>query len=192
MFDIPCVIFAGGRSSRMGEDKSLLPFGSFDTLTQYQLFRLKKMFEKVYISCKDKNKFNFDAEFIEDIDTNGIFAPTGGFVSVFEKLKCDAFFAISVDTPFIDEESIQKLIKTDTADVDATIAKLNGKIQPMCGIYHISLETKFKHMLNTDNHKLGYLIRSSKTAFVDFEDEKTFLNLNHPHEYKEALALILL
>ncbi|HIP14156.1 MAG TPA: molybdenum cofactor guanylyltransferase, partial [Sulfurimonas autotrophica] len=26
MFDIPCVIFAGGKSSRMGENKTLLPF----------------------------------------------------------------------------------------------------------------------------------------------------------------------
>ncbi|MFY4863348.1 NTP transferase domain-containing protein, partial [Aliarcobacter butzleri] len=26
-FEIPCVILSGGKSSRMGEDKSLLPFG---------------------------------------------------------------------------------------------------------------------------------------------------------------------
>lgn len=43
LLDIPCVIFAGGKSSRMGEDKALLPFGNFKTLTQYQLTRLQKV-----------------------------------------------------------------------------------------------------------------------------------------------------
>ncbi|MDQ1268445.1 MAG: molybdenum cofactor guanylyltransferase, partial [Campylobacterota bacterium] len=70
MFDIPCVIFAGGKSSRMGKDKSLLPFGTFDTLTEFQLNRLGKIFKNVYISCKEKSKFNFEAEFIEDIKTS--------------------------------------------------------------------------------------------------------------------------
>ena len=174
----------------MGEDKSLLPFANFDTLAEFQLFQLKKIFKTVYISCKDKNKFDFDANFIEDIKTDNIFAPTAGFVSVFQNLTCERFFAISVDTPFIDEIIINTVIKADTPNVDATIAKLNNDIQPMCGVYHRSLELKFENMLKTDNHKLGYLLKNSKTTFVDFKDEKPFLNLNHPHEYQEALTLI--
>jgi len=59
VIDIPCVIFAGGKSSRMGEDKSLLPFSSFKTLTEFQLSRLSKIFKNVYISTKEKNKFEF-------------------------------------------------------------------------------------------------------------------------------------
>ena len=73
MYDIPCVIFAGGKSSRMKKDKSLLPFGGFDTLTQFQLFCLQKLFKTVYISCKDKSKFNFEASFIEDLKSDNIF-----------------------------------------------------------------------------------------------------------------------
>jgi len=66
MFNIPCVIFAGGKSSRMGENKALLPFAGFETLTEYQYTRLSKIFSSVYISCKDKSIFSFDANFIED------------------------------------------------------------------------------------------------------------------------------
>jgi molybdopterin-guanine dinucleotide biosynthesis protein A len=190
MFDIPCVIFAGGKSSRMGEDKSLLPFGNFDTLAQFQLSRLNKIFKNVYISCKDKNKFNFEASFIEDIKTDSTYAPTAGFISVFENLKCENFFALSVDSPFVGETEIQKLIKADKPNHDATIAKINDAIQPMCGIYHISLQNKFKKMLKENNHKLSFLLYSSNTIFVDFENKKSFLNLNHPHEYQEALQLI--
>jgi molybdopterin-guanine dinucleotide biosynthesis protein A len=44
-----CVIFAGGKSSRMGEDKSLLPFGTFSSLAEYQYNRLSNIFDIVYI-----------------------------------------------------------------------------------------------------------------------------------------------
>lgn len=191
MLDIPCVIFAGGKSSRMGEDKSLLPFGTFNTLTEFQLNRLGKIFKKIYISCKESSKFNFEAEFIEDIKTDSIYAPTAGFISVFEALKCEKFFAISVDSPFIGEDEIKKIVQADKADADATVAKTPRGIEPMCGIYHRSTEKKFAAMLHENSHKLGFLLKISKTIYVQFEDEKPFLNLNHPHEYQEALGLMV-
>ncbi|RUM64044.1 MAG: molybdenum cofactor guanylyltransferase, partial [Sulfurimonas sp.] len=87
MINLPCVIFAGGKSSRMGEDKTLLPFAGFTTLTEFQYSRLSKIFTNVYISCKDKNKFPFDANYIIDKKVQDTFAPTLAFVSIFESLK---------------------------------------------------------------------------------------------------------
>ena len=192
MISIPCVIFAGGKSSRMGEDKALLPFGSFSTLTEYQLARLSKIFSNVYISCKDKNKFNFDANFIEDVPSQNTYAPTLGFVSAFKRLKTESFFAISVDSPFIDESIIQTLVDSDTNENgnDATVAKTDRGMQPLCGIYHNSLEKKFQEMQKTDNHKLGFLLKNSRTSYVYFKDEEPFLNLNNPQEYEIALKRI--
>jgi molybdenum cofactor guanylyltransferase len=57
-FEISCVILCGGKSSRMGEDKSLLPFSSSNSLTQYQYERLKPYFKNIYLSSKI-NKFDF-------------------------------------------------------------------------------------------------------------------------------------
>ncbi len=190
MFNIPCVIFAGGRSSRMGEDKALLPFSSSPTLTEYQLNKLQKLFKNVYISCKTKDKFDFDANFIEDIPTQNIFAPTTGFVAIFKELKDEKVFVISVDSPFISEKEISKLVDADDNSVDATIAKTDAGIQPMCGIYHRSLEANFIQMLEEDNHKLGFLLKNSNTKYIRFKDEKPFLNLNNPDEYKQALTLV--
>lgn len=189
MIDIPCVIFAGGKSSRMGEDKALLPFKNSNTLTEFQLSRLSKIFKTVYISCKNKDKFNFKANFIEDIKTDNIFAPTTGFISIFNTLDVDSFFTISVDSPFIDKAIIKKLIDADTNNLDATIAKTSSGIQPMCGIYHKSLKNEFQKMLDENNHKLGFLLKNSNTKYIDFEDSKYFLNLNNPQEYQEALKI---
>ncbi|MFT5661762.1 MAG: molybdopterin-guanine dinucleotide biosynthesis protein A [Sulfurimonas sp.] len=190
MLTIPCILFAGGKSSRMGEDKALLPFGEFSTLTEFQLNKLQKIFKNVYISCKNKNKFNFTANFIEDIPTDNVYAPTTGFIASFEKLQCEKFFAMSVDTPFINETQINDLVRMDNNNLDATIATLKDKMQPMCGIYHKSLHKHFIKMLETNTHKLGFLLKNSNTQYINFDNEKSFLNLNNPSQYKEALTLI--
>jgi len=190
MLQIPCVIFAGGKSSRMGEDKALLPFGSYETLTQYQYHRLCKIFKNVYISCKESSKFHFNANFIEDDKSSPVFAPTSGFISVFRTIKEDRFFAISVDSPFIDKKIISKLLKEDNESFDATIAKTDEGLQPMCGIYHRNLENKFIKMQEEDNHKLGFLLKNSQTHSLYFKESNSFLNMNHPNEYQKALEIL--
>jgi len=190
MLDIPCVIFAGGKSSRMGEDKALLPFSSYKTLTEFQLSRLQKIFKTVHISCRKKNKFDFPASFIEDIQKGDIFAPTLGFVSIFQTIKENKFFAISVDTPFISIEEIKKLVEFDGLSYDAIIAKTEEGIHPLCGIYSRSLLKNFEDMVLHDNHRLGLLLKNANTKYVNFSDSKAFLNLNHPSDYQKALTLI--
>ena len=94
---------------------------------------------------------------------------------------------MSVDTPFVDVKEIEKLINSDETNLDAVIAKTASGIHPMCGLYHRSLQLEFTQMLQTNNHRLGMLLQRSRTKFVAFEDEDAFANLNHPHEFQEAL-----
>ena len=188
MLDIPCVIFAGGKSSRMGEDKALLPFADTPSLTQFQYNKLSKVFSHVYISCKSKQKFNFDAQFIEDTDSH--FSPTAAFVTIFETLDVERFFAISVDTPFLTEDIFTTLYNADATHFDATVAQFHNKLQPLCGIYHRSLYDEFKKMLQNNLHKLTLLLQQSNTNSITFHNEKAFFNLNHPDEYTQALEIV--
>ena len=186
LFDIPCVIFAGGKSSRMGEDKALLPFGNFSTLAEFQYLRLSKLFKTVYISTKE-NKFDFEADLILDSKSDNIFAPTAGFEAIFQTLQEERVFVLSVDTPFVSKREIAILLDHDSQEFHATIATTASGSHPMCGVYHRSLLPDFTQMLKENNHRLGQLLKKSNTKFVMFEEEKRFANLNHPEEYKEAL-----
>ncbi len=189
----PCIIFAGGKSSRMGEDKALLPFANFPTLAQYQYERLKKIFQNVYISTKDAKKFDFDAPFIEDISEELTYAPTTGFVSVFDALHggdsidINEIFVLSVDTPFIGKEEIKKIFNAYDEKLDAVVATTQDTIHPLCGIYNKRLHSNFENMLLQNQHKLSKLLHDSKTLFVNFENPANFLNLNYPDDYQEAL-----
>ena len=173
----------------MGQDKSLLPFGGYSSLAQYQYDRLSKLFTHVFISTKSADKFDFTANLILDPE-NVDFAPTAGFVSAFTQLSCERFFVLSVDSPFVNKETIRRLLEEDKPGFDAVIAKTASGTHPMTGLYHLSLMEEFIRMLREGDHRLGKMLSMRNTHYVEFEDEKLFMNLNTPHEYHEALSHI--
>jgi molybdopterin-guanine dinucleotide biosynthesis protein A len=177
------VIFAGGKSSRMGEDKALLPFADYSTLTEFQYKKLQNLFENVYISAKE-NKFDFTCQVIEDIHTTS--SPLVGILSIFEVLKVEDIFILSVDAPFVDEKVISKIMQT-SCKKDACIAKSPNGIQPLCGLYKKSILTFAKEQYTHNDHKLHHLLSKASIQTIDFESEDAFLNLNHPQEYQDAL-----
>jgi molybdopterin-guanine dinucleotide biosynthesis protein A len=182
-YNTPLIIFAGGKSSRMGQDKALLPFGKQSTLSEFQHERLSKLFKKVYISAKE-NKFDFKVKVIEDRYKDS--SPLVAIISIFETLKVDKVFILSVDAPFIDKEIIDKLLNANNR-FDAVVAKSKSGIQPLCGVYKRSVLPIAKEHLKQKNHRLNNLLKKVETQFIPFEDDSLFLNLNHPHEYEKAL-----
>jgi len=192
LYTIPCVLFAGGKSSRMNQDKALLPFGEKETLAQYQYERLEEIFFKVYISAKDASKFEgYDAMVIEDDICKEVYAPTAGFANIFRQLKAEnSIFVMSVDTPFVDKSIIDKFLNVPNASsYDAIIVRTPSGIHPLCGIYSRSLEKTLFDMLLDGEHKLKKLLENSNVFYVDIEDEEALMNVNTPEDYEKALAL---
>lgn len=178
------VIFAGGKSSRMGEDKSLLPFGNYPTLTEFQQVKLNTLFDKVYISAKE-HKFDFDCMVIEDNYTES--SPLVGIISIFETLKVEEVFILSVDAPFVNKETIQRLLDHNQRSLDVIVAQSPSGVQPLCGLYKRSILPLAYAQLEKGNHRLGDLLSLANTLFVKFDEDTPFTNLNHPEEYKKAL-----
>jgi molybdenum cofactor guanylyltransferase len=186
-FPLPCVIFAGGKSSRMGQDKALLPFGGYPTLAAYQYTRLSPLFADTFLSVKTADKFA-GMPVILDAPAVETFAPTAGFLSVFRRLDAERFFALSVDTPFVDASVVAALLAADRDGLAAVIARTPRGMHPLCGIYHRRLLPRFEAMAASGEHTLGKMLKTADTVFVDFEDEALFANLNRPEEYADALA----
>ncbi len=180
MIDGTAVIFAGGKSSRMGQDKALLPFGDFSTLSEYQYNRLSKIFKKVYISVKS-NKFDFKADIIKDNYKTS--SPLVALISIFENLDIDEVFILSVDAPFISKEIIERLYKEADSSNDIIVASSLNGIEPLCGIYRRDILDLAKEFLKKDNHRLNSLIKSSNYKIVKFNLTKEFINLNTQEDY---------
>ncbi len=183
-YDMTAVIFAGGKSSRMGKDKALLPFAGYNTLSEFQYIKLSSLFNNVYISSKE-DKFDFDAPVITDRYEES--SPLVGIISIFEVLEVDEVFILSVDAPFVDEKVIEMLLKYTDEKFDAIIAQSPSGVQPLCGIYRRSILPFAQENRTKENHRLNNLLKKAHTQFVTFDNDTPFTNLNHPHEYKRAL-----
>ncbi|MFV0481323.1 MAG: molybdenum cofactor guanylyltransferase MobA [Campylobacteraceae bacterium] len=188
MLQIPCVILCGGKSSRMGENKALLPFGGFKTLVEFQQAKLLKIFTNVYINAKDRSLLDFTCNFIEDAK-NDIFSPALGLLSILQTLN-SSVFVLSVDTPFVDESIIKKLFLASKDGQKTAIAKSPRGLHPLCAIYTKDAVEPLKEMLLQNRHKLQILIEQIPHEIVEFENDEPFFNLNNKEEYKKALEMI--
>jgi molybdenum cofactor guanylyltransferase len=189
MIPLPCVILAGGKSSRMGSDKALLPFGGFATLTQYQIHRLSPFFQSLHVSTKNKEKFDFQASFIEDISTYKESSPLVALLSILEKFETPVC-VLSVDTPFVDAEVFETLFSHLDGTHDAIIASSPTCSHQLCAIYAPTLKSKITERLGRNEHKIRTLLAEVKTKYIDFTSDTPFLNLNLPEEYTKAKELI--
>ena len=169
----------------MKRDKALLPFGGFDTLTQYQIAKFKPYFKNIYISCRDKTKFNFKANFIEDLQEYEDFAPHIGLISVFETLDADAIFVLSVDAPFFNIEHFEKLYQQINSK-DAVVAKSPDGKQPLCAIYKKSILPHLKELTKEKKYRFAHLFEKIDIHFVEFKERDIFTNLNTPEDYERA------
>jgi molybdopterin-guanine dinucleotide biosynthesis protein A len=184
--NIPCVILAGGKSSRMGEDKSLLPFGGFDTLCEYQYDKFSKIFSQVFISAKT-NKFNFIKPKNLILDDNlEVSSPMIALKSILEYINSDKVFIVTVDTPLIKIETIKNLINNHQ-EYEITIAQDNQKVHNLCGVFSKKLLPQINQYIMDDLHKINFLLENSDTKNIYFEDGDQFINLNTRDEYRKAL-----
>ncbi len=183
------VIFAGGKSSRMGEDKALLPFGGYNSLAEYQYKRVSKLFDSVYISAKS-NKFDFEVNIIKDCYNAS--SPLVGIISIFDTLDIDEVFILSVDTPFVNRDIIDKLYNEALPTKDIIIAKSYNGVEPLCGIYRRGVVSIAKLFLEQNNHRLQDLFKKVDTQYVLYRQKDVFINLNYPNEYQKAIRMSLL
>ena len=187
-FEITCVILSGGKSSRMGEDKSFLPFSTSNTLIEYQYQRLKPYFKDIYISSKT-DKFDFiDKNFLILDENKDIYSPILALDTIFDKLKNQKIFIITVDTPLVTIESISRLIK-ESENYDICIAQTE-RTHNLCGVFSSNISLSIKTMITNNIHKINYLIKNNEYNLVDFPNNSDFININNKTEYKMALSYI--
>ncbi len=188
-FEITCVILSGGKSSRMGEDKSLLPFSSSKTLIEYQYQRLKPYFKDIYISSKT-DKFDFiEKDFLILDENKETFSPILALEAIFNKFQNQKIFIITVDTPFISIETINNLIN-QSLDVDICIGETEEKTHNLCGIFSSNINNFVENMIRNDIHKIFYLIKNSSYKIIRFNNNDEFININNRNEYTKSINII--
>ena len=185
---VKALILAGGKSSRMKEDKSQLKYYGDMTQEAYLGKMCAGLGIETYISksyTESQNEIH-GFEVIKDryIDMG----PSGAILSAFLKDPDAAWLVLACDLPYISTEFIRKLIEQRSVLHYASAYKIeeNPFPEPLMAIYEPAIYKRMLEFLS-----LGYacprkVLINSEVKHILLEDNNVAFNANTPIE-KEAV-----
>lgn len=179
------VVLAGGKSSRMGQDKGLALLKG-KPMISHLLDELSVLPFKILIVSNNKKYQDLGFDVVEDIVKEK--GPLGGIYTAFENIDTQFAVILSCDIPFITKEWITFLIKNHR-DEEVLISSDGQKTHPLVGIYSKGIKNIIKNKLLNNELKVMDLVHELKGEYLNFQSHITtnnvFDNINTIEELKE-------
>lgn len=180
-------ILAGGKSSRMGTDKGLLPLNG-STIVGNIIRQLEPAVGKMTIVANSSLYEQFGVEVIPDIIL-GI-GPSGGIHTALHHSDSAHNFIVSCDMPFITTRAIQTIIARP-ALTEITLPFYQQQVEPLFGLYSKNCLGKWEELIRQHILKLRDMITyfSVKRINVDHNplfQSALFMNINTPADFEAA------
>lgn len=197
--DITGIILSGGKSSRMGENKSLMKLGEA-TVIEHVKKLMQSLFSKVILITNEQAEYKFlNLDMFEDIYFR--MGPLAGIHSGLAHSTTNKNFIISCDLPMMTGQMISYLADYKTAK-PVTVAKADGYVQQLCGIYdkaclptaeEILSEQKYSEDRSAEQKKRGCnvlnLIDRTGAEIIDAEslpffNKDLYFNMNRRSDFE--------
>jgi molybdopterin-guanine dinucleotide biosynthesis protein A len=180
------VILAGGKSSRMGQNKALLLFDN-KPLIQNVVERLSCIFSKVVLSVNDPAIFpQFDIPHVADQYPET--GPMGAIASVLQTGE-HRIFAVACDMPFLNARLIEFICSLEQHE--AVIPVWGEKPEVLHAVYSAALLPTFQFWLKHGRYKIIDAIEESSVLYLLQQEVAkvdpngdSFRNINTPADYE--------
>jgi molybdopterin-guanine dinucleotide biosynthesis protein A len=175
------LILVGGKSTRMGQDKSELNyFGKPQKEFAKELLENNTL--ETYYSVQNSSENNQE---IHDTFLN--LGPFGGICSAFQKDPNSAWFVLATDVPFVNDKIIQLVLKHRNPSKVATAIKGIGKefVEPLITIYEPKAYPILLQYLAQGYSCPRKMLINSDVEIVEIEDN-FIRNINTPEEFGAA------
>ena len=172
-------ILAGGKSSRMGEDKGLMLIRD-KPLIQYVLDSLSQVTEQIFIVTSNQAYRKFGFPLLEDLKKD--LGPAGAIDSVLHHSTAERNLVIACDMPFVDIVSMNYLLR-ESHEADITVPMYKNYPEALFGVYKTSCKEAWRLLIEEGILKLSDLLSHFETNFVDGDrmcesNKKLFQNMN--------------
>lgn len=189
------IILAGGKSSRMGQNKALLKINEKTNIERIQE-TLKLRFDDIILVTNEPEEYSF-LELKMAADHYPGMGPLAGVHAGLLASDYDINFIVACDMPFVSVELANVLVN-QCRDYDAVIPVINGKQQPLFSVFKKAAAAKVAERIETGQLRMKHLLEQLNVLYVTEKElqmystmdlEKVFFNMNHPHEYEDAIRL---
>ncbi|WP_375179552.1 molybdenum cofactor guanylyltransferase [Enterococcus rotai] len=181
MTNCTAVVLCGGKSSRMGFDKSLLQLdGEFMLLRTVK--QLKKIFPESLLVTNKRSKFPpafSHVAILEDHYPDK--GPLGGLVTALENIKTNYLFLLACDIPNLNIDLIRKMAKS-MESYDIVICKQENRLEPLFAFYHVTCLAILKQQLQTNDWRIRKEFEHFLVKVVTLESSFGLENVNSPKE----------
>jgi molybdopterin-guanine dinucleotide biosynthesis protein A len=191
--DAAAVILVGGKSSRMGRPKALLPFDG-EPLIVHVVRRLKEMFaEAVVVAAPEQEMPDLSALIVrDDVAYQG---PVSGIYRGLQASRKEICFVTSCDAPFLNLDLIAHLL-AQSSECDVVVPYWEDRYQPLHAVYRTRVAPLLQEQLARGELRPIFLFDKVRTRKVDADEIRRFdpdglslLNMNSPEDYEAALRL---
>ncbi len=185
------IILAGGKSSRMGRNKALLPVGE-RPLIQHLFERLRPLFDEVLISANDRAGYPaLEATWVADAfpDTGAL----GGMHAALQAMRSQEAFVIGCDMPQPNLELVRYLLSLAPTG-DAVVPRIDGRPEPTHAVYARTVVPAIEGQLRAGRYKITGFFDQVRVRFVDEAELRrfdpgldSFVDLDTPEAYERYL-----
>ena len=184
--NITGLILAGGKSSRMGEDKGFLKLND-TTFIEYISAALKPLVSEIIISSNNPDYDVFGFRRVEDSVTDA--GPVAGIYSGLKASKTAYNLVLSCDVPLISTAILKMLLAEKDMKYDVVLFKNENKLMPLIALYKSSCNSIFKAALETKELRLLNVLKKCHTKTIVLKkNEKALANINTKADLKELKA----
>ena len=183
-------VLAGGKSTRMGQDKAAVTLNGL-TLLQHALTVLREVCGEVAILGRQE-LYGMLGPVYEDIFPGC--GPLSGIHAALSSSKTQFNLIIAVDTPFLAPEFLSYLAQRaiDSSAV-VTTPEIDGYTQPLCTVYSLDFCSIAEQALRQGNYKIVPLFPKDRTLIIKEAELRQFAfaadmfeNLNTPEDLARA------
>lgn len=191
-FEITTFVLAGGKSTRMGSDKTFLELGG-RTLLARTLDLAASIGSPVKI-VGEPAKFARFGSVVEDIYQDH--GPLGGIQAALVSTATELNLMLAVDLPFLRPEFLRYLISRGReSSAVVTVPRALGGLQPLCAVYRRGFLEPAERSLQAGKNKIDGLFAEVETRVIDDNElrnagfgEQMFRNVNTPEDWERAQA----
>jgi molybdopterin-guanine dinucleotide biosynthesis protein A len=177
------IIMAGGSSSRMGADKSMLPVEGRPMIERI-CGQLRGSFNQILISTNDTDKFAFLGERIVTDKVPGQ-GPLMGIVSALQVSDNELNFIVACDIPHVNLPFVRRMI-AEAKDADIAVpVNRDGKYEPLFAVYNKSALAAINEVLASGRRKISDVFDQCKIKYIELGDADGLVNINTMVEYEK-------
>jgi molybdopterin-guanine dinucleotide biosynthesis protein A len=198
MFDVEGFILVGGRSSRMGTDKSRLQFGG-QTSVERIAAELRSITSRISLVGPSPTGCDPDLKIVPD--THEQWGALGGIQAALGACAADWALIVACDLPFISRDLCSRLLTLGQEGSPDAVAPIqpDGRPQPLCALYrHEPCLLEAEKLIASGEHTPRALLANVKTRWIRPDElidlsgaENFFFNVNTPADYEQAQQILL-